>query len=334
MTRARTSAATPPPDPSVHRLVNRRGDEVELLDVGARISSIRLQLDGGPRDVVLNYPDIRGFLDDPYFLGGTIGRFANRIRNATFDIDGKRVTLAQNEGRHHLHGGPDGFHRRRWQTQPGATEQRVDYCLHSPDGDQGYPGNVDAGVRFAWSDDRELEVRYAATTDRPTHVNLTNHAYFNLGANTRDVLDHRVSVNAGDCVDVDASFLPTGVIRSLAGSELDLRTPRTVRELVNGSDARLRAARGADFTYVLSGTAAAATLQSPDGDLELTVHTSCPGIQLYTGQYLSVPFQPYAGLCLETQYFPDSPNHAAFPSTRLDPGRTWTATTTYRFDAR
>ena len=333
MIRARTSADDARMAVSAHRLVNRHGDEVALLDVGARIASIRLQLNDGPRDVVLSYPDARDFLEDRYFLGGTIGRFANRIRNSTFELDGERVTLAQNEGAHHLHGGPDGFHRRRWTTEPGASGKQVAFRLLSPDGDQGYPGNVDARVQYEWSDDRELEIRYTVTSDRPTHVNLTNHAYFNLGTAARDVLDHRIAIDADHYVDVDESFLPTGVIRSLARSELDLRTPKTVRELVEGRDARLRAARGADFTYVVPGEAAA-TLQSPDGSLELSVHSTCPGIQLYTGQYLSTPFRPYAGLCLEAQYFPDSPNHPAFPSTRLDPGQTWTAMTSYRFFAR
>ncbi len=334
MIRARTGAASSPATVSAHRLVNRRGDEVVLLDAGARIASMRLQLDDGPRDVILSYPDARDFLEDRYFLGGTIGRFANRIRNSTFELDGERVTLARNEGPHQLHGGPDGFHTRRWNIEPGAGQKQVAYRLRSSDGDQGYPGNVDARVQFDWSDDRELDIRYAVTTDRTTHVNLTNHAYFNLGAGARDVLDHRIAINAGHYTELDGASLPTGAVLPLAGSELDLRTPKAVRDLVEGRDARLRAARGADFNYVLSGDSPAATLLSPDGDLELAVHTSCPGIQLYTGQFLAAPFAPYAGLCLETQYFPDTPNQPAFPSTRLGPGQTWRETTSFRFLAR
>jgi len=304
-----------------------------LLDFGARVASIRLQLESGPRDVVLAYPDAHAYLADRYFLGGTIGRYGNRIRNATFDMDGAPVTLSANEGAHHLHGGSQGFHQRRWSMTAKHGEQRVEYRLRSPDGDQGYPGNVDARVVFGWSDERELEITYTATTDRPTHVNLTNHAYFNLGASSPDILDHRVAIHADHYTVLDEAFLPTGEIRDLAGTALDLRTPRTVRDLLAGGDASVRAARGADVNYVLSNAPAAATVLSPEGDLEMTVRTSCPGLQFYTGQYLAAPFHPYAGLCLESQHFPDAPNQATFPSTRLDPGQTWTETTTYHFTA-
>lgn len=301
-----------------------------MLNFGARIVAVQLELPDGLRNVALGYADPRSYLDDRFFLGATVGRFCNRIRAAQFSIGAAQYSLAANEGIHQLHGGPRGFDRLYWHID-NADASEVSFRLVSADGDQGYPGNLQVIVRYQWDDDRCLRIRYRASCDMPTFVNLSNHSYFNLDANAATVLGHSVRIDADSFTDIDDEKLPTGDLAPVAGTDLDLRCGRTIRELVESAEPYLQSARGPDLNYVLNKNPVVATVRNTSGDLSLSVGTSCPGLQLYSGQYLEAPFKPYAGLCLESQYFPDSPNQPAFPSTLLQPGETFDEFTEYRF---
>lgn len=323
--------------PRLHRLVNARGDTVELLDFGARIRSLTLVLPDGPRSVVLGYGRVEEYLTDRYYIGATVGRYANRIGGARFSLEGREYRLSANEGANHLHGGVEGFDKRFWEVAE-SDESSITYRLESPDGDQGYPGNVTAETRFELRDTRELDIRFRAATDAPTYVSLTQHAYFyldgmNPGRAPATVLEHRLRIPSACFTPTDAEQIPTGQLEKVAGTGLDLRTPIRIGDLVASRDPRVRRQRGADHNYVLDDNpAVAAELTSGRGDLRMIVSTSCPGLQLYTGQHLSAPFLPYAGVCLEAQYFPDAPNQPAFPSVLLRPGEAYEECVTLRFE--
>lgn len=324
-------AAPGPESLAAHTLANAHGDVVELLGFGARVAALRLQLAGGPRNVVLGYPAPADYLADRFYMGGIVGRCCNRIGGARFELDGVDYALTANEGSNQLHGGRRGFDRRAWEVVA-AGESRLVLGLRSADGDQGYPGNLTARAAYDWSEDRTLTVVLSAVTDRPTHVNLTSHVYWNLDGPGATVLGHSLAVGGGRYTPTDEALIPTGDIASVAGTDLDLRAPRRVGALVASPDPRVRRNRGADFNYVLdAGETPAAELWSSRGDLKLTLTTSNPGLQVYTGQHLAAPFVPYGGLCLEPQRFPDSPNRPSFPSTLLAPGEEYRETIRYAF---
>lgn len=306
-----------------HTLVNSRGDAVTLLNFGARIDSIQIKTATGMRELVLGYPQREDYLDDGYFLGASIGRYCNRIGKARLTIDGVDYQLAANEGANQLHGGPLGFDKRFWDLSEDSDYQSAFYSLNSASGDQGFPGNVHAMVCWTWTDERELNIRFTATTDSPTHVNLTNHAYFNLDSQQSTILDHRIRIDSHSIVETDDQNIPTGELSALQGTALSLLDVTAVRDILGGKDPRVQRSNGVDFNYVLGSDAVAAEVWSSAGDLKMTVRTTYPGLQFYTGQHLGAPFERYGGLCLEPQYFPDSPNHPGFPSTLLMPGETY-----------
>lgn len=315
----------------VIELLNRHGDSVRLLNLGARLCSLQLKLQSGPRNVVLGYPDLNDYVDEPNYMGCTVGRFCNRIARASFAIDGKEYRLSANDGKHHLHGGADGFDRRTWSITKFNGINSATFELESPHGDQGYPGNLRATARYDWSDDRQLTITYSAETDAATHVNLTSHAYFNLDGDSHDIRQHTFLVESDRIVAVDADRIPVGDLLSLQGSVMDFRQPTSVSRALASDNAMIRAAGGIDFSYVLNDVEAGATAWSHNRDLQLSLQTSCPALHLYTGQNLVRPFHPFAGFCMEPQYFPDTPNHKNFPDTLLKPGRQFQATTRYRF---
>lgn len=315
---------------ATHVLENRRGDRVELLNLGARIRSLTLALASGERDVVLGYAALTDYLDDRYYLGSTIGRYANRLHEARFEIDGQGFALTPNEGPNQLHGGPAGFDRRIWETDRLAPG-RLSFRLVSADGDQGFPGRLSVTAEFELTDDRELVIRYRARTDRATPVNLSCHAYFNLDAQRETIDGHFLEIASDTLVATTAAKIPTGAFESVDGRVLDLRRQRRVGELTGADEPVLRRGSGPDLCYLLNGEQPAASLWSPARDLRLAVSTSYPGIQLYAGQYLDRPFAPRAGLCLEAQFLPDSPNQATFPSTILRPGEAYDEWIRYTF---
>ena len=299
------------------------GTAATVIGFGASVQSLTVPAPEGPRPVVLGYPDLAGYLHNPGYVGTTAGRHANRIGGGRFTLDGRTYQLGLNErGRTHLHGGLRGFSHRPWRLVASDATSAT-FEIVSPDGEEGYPGTLTARVTYALAAPATLRVTMTATTDAPTIVGLAHHSYFTL-APGRAVLEHRLAVHAAHITPVDADLIPTGEIAPVAGTPFDFREPR-----------RLADGPRLDHNYVLDATPAddglhpAATVIG--GGLVLTCRTTAPGLQVYDGGGLGVPFFPHAGLCLEPQTFPDGPNKPHFPSPVLPPGETWRQVTEYAF---
>lgn len=330
-------------------LKNGRGVEVEIINYGGRIVALRApDRTGRVADIALGCDDLDGYVKDRYHFGGIIGRYANRIAKGRFTLDGKTYRLAQNDGENHLHGGLQGFDRRVWQAEEvrGVRAVGVRLAYVSPDGEEGYPGTVKVTVTYMLTPQNELRIEYEATSDKPTVINLTNHAYFNLaGAGSGPVLDHEVYINADRFTPVDRTLIPTGELRPVGGTPLDFRRPARIGARIDAPDEQLRHGRGYDHNFVLNKRSGelslAARVYEPTSGRVLEVLTTEPGLQFYSGNFLDgvrgKAGQSYGrrtGFCLEAQHFPDSPNKPAFPSTVLRPGQTYRQTTIYRFAAR
>jgi aldose 1-epimerase len=323
-------------------LQNADGIAVTIIEWGATIVRWLVPAAAGapPVNVVLAYDTLPPYLARPPYFGCTVGRYANRIAHGRFELDGRTVRLACNDGPHHLHGGGVGFDQRLWRGD--VSGNGVTFCLHSPDGDEGYPGAVDLTAGFALADDGTLRIDYHATASAPTVVNVTNHSYFNL-AGRGDVLDHELQVFARRYTPVDATMIPTGAIAPVAGTPLDFTGHRR-RIGARIADLASVPGGGYDHNFVLDRPAGervladAAELVDPVSGRTLRCRTTEPGLQVYTGNHLAegLPVTPpltsrqHAGLSLETQHYPDSPNRPAFPSTVLRPGDVFRSTTEYR----
>ena len=317
----------------------REGDvQVELLPFGAAIRAIRVpDRQGRSTDICLGYDRIEDYRDYDACFGGTIGRCANRIGGAAFTLNGETVRLTANEGANQLHGGKVGFHKKLWRftCAPGA----VTFLLDSPDGEEGFPGNVHTEVTYALEGDT-LTVDYRALSDADTVVNLTNHAYFNLAGHDGGVVaDHQLTVHAAAYTPAGAGNVPTGAILPVEGTPLDLRTGAALGDRLE--DAFLTGSRGYDHNYVLDQSAAAAELWCPRTGIGLELHTTLPGMQLYTAGFLTertgksgAVYGPHHAVCLEPQFFPDAVNHDNFPSPVLKAGAEYHQTIRYRFFVR
>lgn len=332
-------ASTEPPESRRHtvELVNSRGCSARISSVGAALLSLRVpDLAGELRDVVLGYESVQDYLEDPYYLGSVVGRYAGRIAQATFTLDGVRYQLNRNSAPHHLHGGSVGFSRHTW-----SLEQPSPSVAHlrrlSPDGEEGYPGALEVSVRYTLTDDNALRIEYQAVTDKPTVINLTNHAYFNLeGHAAGSIHDHRLQLFSDKVADLDEDAIPTGALVSLAGSPLDFTSPAAVGDRM-GVD-------GIDHAWILAGgdtqlETPVACLEAPISGIRLEVFTDQTAVQVYTSNFLpqGLPgknhcqYGPHQGICLETQRLPNSPNVVHFPSTELRPGQVYQSATVYRF---
>ena len=317
---------------------------------GAGIVSLRVPDRAGRLDdVVLNLPGLAGYVQNhrskaPIFLGSTIGRYANRIALARFLLDGKEYTLAKNNGEHSLHGGPGGFYNLVWDVEP--VERGIAFRYLSRDGEEGFPGNLKTAVRYTLSGG-DLSIEYSASSDKATVLNLTNHAYFNLsGVGRGTILSHRLRLLASHFTPVDAGLIPTGELRSVAGTPFDFRHSTAIGERIDVNDEQLRLGHGYDHNFVLEEDSArlkpAAELHDPLSGRLLEIWTTEPAIQFYSGNFLDgstrgkngVAYSKHSGLCLETQHFPDSPNHPEFPSTVLRPGETFRSLTVLKFGIR
>ncbi|MFL5385042.1 MAG: aldose epimerase family protein [Longimicrobiaceae bacterium] len=322
------------------------GVTVAVLDYGAIVQSIRVpDRDGRIADVVLGYDTVAEYERDRFYLGTVVGRYAGRIGGAAFTLDGMRHALSANDPPNHLHGGFRGFGKVTWRARELEDGGRAGVVLEhtSPAGSEGYPGNLDVRVTCTLSPDHVFAVEYRAVADRPTPVNLTQHSYFNLaGEGSGDVLDHELTIHAKSFTPLDARLLPTGEIAPVAGTPLDFRAPRRVGERIGADDEQLRIAGGYDHNFVIDGEPGAlrpaARLADAASGRVLEVFTTEPGMQLYTGNFLDGTagkhghrYGPRAGLCLETQHFPDSPNQPGFPSTILRPGAEYRSRTEFRF---
>lgn len=320
-------------DVTAWTLRRENGMALTLLDYGATIQSLCVPArDGVPVDVVLGYDTLAEYESNGGYLGATIGRVANRIGNATFRLNGKTYELAHNNGVNHLHGGVRGFDKYIWNVA--AQDDSLICTRLSPDGEEGYPGNLQLTVRFTLTDDA-LRIAYSATTDQDTIVNLTNHSYFNL-AGGGDILEHTLRVNAERVLRTNEQCMPTGEIRPVAGTAFDLREPRRIADALAQGDENFSAG-GYDHNYILCGREAAVVSCDKTG-IQMRVETDLPGMQLYSVNFLS----PRAGkrgssmgirgaLCLETQLFPDAMAHYGFPSPVLRAGQTMHSCTGFVF---
>ncbi len=320
---------------------------VRLTNYGAHIVSIDAPDRSGKRaDVVLGHKDLAAYeADNKTYFGAIVGRYGNRIAKGTFVLDGQTFNIPLNNGPNALHGGPDGFDRKVWQATPTAGGNGVEFTLVSPDGDMGFPGKLTVHVRYTL-EGKSLHIDYTANTDKPTVINLTNHSYFNLsGEGSGDILGEEIMLNADRYTPVDKTLIPTGQLAPVAGTPMDFRQSTPIGKNIGAENEQLQfGGRGYDLNYVLNGagtggTHTAAKVYDPKSGRSLTVTTTEPGVQFYTGDGLSSAnlgtagelYTKYAGFCLETQHFPDSPNRPDFPSTVLRPGQTLHSATVFTF---
>ena len=314
---------------------------VKLTDYGAIVVSVETpDREGKTENITLGFPRIKGYhARHPYF-GATVGRYGNRIANGKFSINGREYDLAINNGDNHLHGGEVGFDKVMWNAEGVVKEDclGVRFWRKSPDGEEGYPGNLDVTVEYLLTNDNELRVEYTATTDAATPVNLTNHTYWNLGgAGTGTILDHQLMIAADRYLPVDDGLIPTGELAPVAGTPLDFTKPAAIGSHIHEIEAD---PVGYDHCYVLrsqDGTLAlAARAKDPTSGRVMEVYTDQPGVQLYTGNFLGGAgsdggYNQHEAFCLETQHYPDSPNQPSFPTTILKPGDTYRTTTVHKF---
>lgn len=305
---------------------------LEILDYGAILHRVQVPAPSGDIDVLLRHESLDGYLHDRAYINAAIGRYANRIAEGAFTVEGRHYQASLNEGRNMLHGGTVGFGRQLWSLVE-ADADRVVLGLKSPDGDDGFPGELDVRVIFALVEDDAFSITFEATTDRPTPVNLTQHLYFNLtGCPDQSIHDHTLQVAAKAILPVRSDLIPTGAIEPVIGGCFDLRHMRSIGDILVAGDPLLKIAEGIDFNWVLEESAPVkARLFSPESGLRLDLATNQPGLQVYSGQKLSTPFGPWSGIALEPQNFPDAPNQAAFPNTILRPGELYRNESLYSF---
>jgi aldose 1-epimerase len=328
-------------------LQNAKGMVVKITDFGGIVTSILApDKDGKFDDVVLGFDSLAPyFINNPHF-GGIIGRYANRIGNATFILDGKKYRLVANDGKNTLHGGVVGFDKKLWSAEKfsDSTKVGIHLSLLSPDGDQGFPGNLKVTVTYTLTNANELKIDYEATTDKATPINLTHHSYFNLaGAGNGNILAQSVMINAEEYVPVNSSLIPTGEMKTIRGTDMNFLNAHPIGERINNIPG---VPGGYDHTYVIRHKKGdlnlAATAYDSVNKRFLEILTTEPGVQFYTGNFLDGTltgkggkvYNKYYGFCLETQHFPDSPNQPDFPSTILKPGEIFTSHTVYQFSVR
>ena len=340
---------------SLYTLKNAHGMQAKVLDYGGIIVSLRVpDRNGRLDDVVLGFDSLGDYERGSPYFGAIIGRYGNRIARGRFTLDGRTYTLATNNGPNHLHGGVRGFDKVIWSVTPFQQSDSVGLVMNytSPDGEEGYPGTLRATVTYTLTDKNEFIFDYQATTDRPTPVNLTQHSYFNLAGDGKgDILGHVVTLNADRFTPVDSTLIPTGEMKSVAGTPFDFRTSTAIGARIDRNDEQLRYGRGYDHNFVLNkggrggkggiegDVTLAAHVYEPTTGRVMEISTTEPGLQFYSGNFLDstlrgkqgVVYGRRSGFAMETQHFPDSPNKPAFPSTILRPGEEYRSRTIYRF---
>lgn len=337
----------------VYTLTNSEGLELRAMNYGGIILSLRVpDRNGTLEDIVLGYDSVAEYVEESPYFGAIIGRYGNRIEGGEFELDGKTYTLATNNGPNHLHGGTKGFDKRYWNGESFVDDQGVGitFSYTSQDGEEGYPGTLDAKVTYRLTDDNQLIVSYEATTTKATPVNLTQHSYFNLaGHRSGDILDHELMIDADRFTPVDSTLIPTGERRHVEGTPFDFTSPTPIGTRIHADNQQIEYGQGYDHNFILNrddagkdSLALAARVHEPKSGRVMTVHTTEPGLQFYSGNFLDgsltgkdgVTYEQRTGFCLETQHFPNSPNEPTFPSTILRPGETYLSRTIFSFDAR
>jgi len=331
-------------------LTNSHGLSLSITNYGGIVTRLSVpNRDGHSDDIVLGYDSLADYeRDNPYF-GAIVGRYGNRIARGRFTLDGTEYTLAVNNGENHLHGGLKGFDKVVWNAETYTTPEEVGLRLSyvSEDGEEGYPGRLQARVTYALTESNEFRVEYHAETDKPTVVNLTHHGYFNLaGHGSGDILGHELTLYADAFTPVDAGLIPTGEIRDVAGTPLDFSESTAIGVRIGEDEEQIRFGSGYDHNFVLSdydgSLRLAARVHETTSGRVMEVHTTEPGLQFYSGNFLDgsnigkgrTPYGHRSGFCLETQHFPDSPNKPDFPSTVLRPGEQYETMTIYKFSTR
>ncbi len=324
-----------------YNLRNSHGMKVSVLNLGAIITSVEVpDRDGKFANVTLNFPDSDSYLVNAPYFGGACGRYANRIAKGKFTLDGTEYELDLNNGPNHLHGGKVGLMKRIWKSEGFQNDQAVGVNLWyiSPDGEEGYPGKVRFGLAYSLNDKNELRIEYHVETDKPTVINVTNHAYWNLaGVPDGSILDHELTLACSKYLPVDETSIPTGELADVAGTPMDFLKPEKIGARI---DQTVNGGGGYDHCYVVDGKVGklrpAAKIVEPKSGRVMEISTTEPGIQFYTGNFLEgTPATgnaaKHGAFCLETQHFPDSPNRPEFPTTRLNPGEAYTQTTVHKF---
>ncbi|MHA6575540.1 aldose epimerase family protein [Pseudomonas yamanorum] len=334
-------------------LRNSHGVQATVITYGAVLQSLKVPDKHGQfADVVLGFDNVQGYQAGTAFFGATIGRFGNRLAKGAFELDGKRYQVPLNDGPNSLHGGAQGFDKQVWKAQPVKQKDSVGVTLSylSKDGEMGFPGNLKVDVTYSLNDKNELHIDYKATTDKPTVLNLTNHSYFNLaGAGNGDVLKQLATLHASHYTPVNSTLIPTGELAPVAGTPMDFLKPTAIGQHIKDDHPQLKFAEpkqgGFDFNWVLDAKGdigkLAADVRDPQSGRRLQLYTSEPGVQFYTSNFLDgsikgkggKPYAHWSAFTLETQHYPDGPNQPNFPSTRLDPGQTYTQNTVLKFSA-
>lgn len=333
----------------LYTLKNASGMQVKITNFGGRITTIEVP-DRNKKfdDVALGFNNVEGYATGPAagaYFGAIIGRYANRLAHGTFTLDGHTYHIPTNEGANTLHGGVSGFDKKVWDAKEISAHGTPALELHylSPDGQEGFPGNLSVTVRYSLDNKNGLHIDYSATTDKATVLNLTNHSYFNLeGAGSQTILNEQLTIDADRYTPIDSTLIPTGAIDNVAGTPLDFRKATEIGSHIDDNNEQLKLAKGYDFNFVLNHpgnlSTVAVKVEDPKSGRAMEVFTTQPGVQFYTGNFLNGSVHGIGGayahrsaLCLETQHFPDSPNHSNFPSTVLRPGQIFHSTTIYRF---
>jgi len=333
---------------NLYTLTNANGLEIKTMNYGGIILSIRVpDRKGQFADIVLGHDTLEGYIPNPPYLGAVVGRYANRIANGEFTLDGKKYELPKNDGPNTLHGGLKGFDKVVWEGVPLKGKAGVSYSYLSKDGDEGFPGNLKVKVTYTLTDVNELVIDYEATTDKATPINVSQHSYFNLaGEGNGDILNHEILINADRFTPVDKNLIPTGELKPVKGTPFDFTTSTKIGARINDNNDQLILGHGYDHNFVINrkgpGLELAARVYEPTSGRVLEVSTTQPGVQFYTGNFLDGTvtgkhghvYKRRYGFCLETQHFPDSPNHPDFPTTILKPGQTFHQKTVFKFSAK
>lgn len=330
-----------------YTLKNAKGMEVKIMNYGGVITHLTApDRNGKYEDIVLGFDSLAGYLTPPPYFGAIIGRYGNRIAKGKFTLDGKKYQLATNNNLNHLHGGVVGYDKVLWNAEPiEGTESALKLTYLSKDGEEGFPGNLNITVIYTLTNDNSLKIDYAATTDKSTIINLTNHSYFNLSASKKDVLDQEVTLNADRFLPVDKGLIPTGELRPVVGNVFDFTKPTVIGKGINEvKDEQINLGGGYDHAWILNKKednelSLAATVLEKTSGRKMEVMTTEPAIQFYTGNFLDgsitgkggVKYIKRFALCLESEHYPDSPNQSAFPTVVLKPNQKYATTTIYKF---
>ena len=334
----------------IYTLRNSRGAEARIMTYGGIVQSLTMpDKNGKLADIVLGYDNLQGYIDKTPYFGALIGRYGNRIGGAKYVLEGQTYTLATNNNGNSLHGGLKGFDKVVWAARSMVTTHGPALILtyFSKDGEEGYPGNLEVTAVYTLTDDNELELEFAATTDKPTVVNLTHHSYFNLaGQGNGDILGHIVYINSDQTTPVDSGLIPTGNFADVTGTPFDFRKPTAIGARINDPDTVLQYGPGYDHNWVINKPLGQFGLQArvvePNSGRVMEVWSDEPGLQFYAGNFLDgtihgrggVAYQVHTGFCMEPQHYPDSPNKPQFPSTELKPGHKYKNTIVYKFSVQ